>query len=275
VRLFRLGAAVCLGLALTAALIWLPSLVTNGESLKAAARLELENGVRQTIIQLAAVIGAAIGGAVGLRTYYLNRQSAATARLQQGVEDLASGDSIKRVGAILALGRVAKESRDDYWQVMTLLLTHLKRVAPRAPSQPAASIRERDALASLVRTRPAKWESSTEILDLSELDLNGIDLRASKLRRALLRGSALEGAHLGKADLRQATLSPDVSLKNAHMQRADLRGADLRGANLEGADLRRCDLRGVKLSGVRWGEQLDAAGAKGLPPHLQGQVRKR
>lgn len=268
------GLGFCLSLLLIAALTWLPGLITAHEGLTAAERLDLENGVRQSLIQLAAVVGAGIGGAVGLRTYSLNRQSAVTARLQQGVAGLASSDQIKRRGAILALGRVARESKEDHWQVIVLLVAHLKAIAPRTPPQ-ARGTAECEAILSVLQTRRSRWESASQTMDLSELDLSGLDLRGGDLRSAVFRGSDLQGAHLSEADLRCAILSPDVTLVNAHLRYADLRGADLRGAALEGADLRGCDLRDAKTANARWGDQINAAGAKGLPSHLQARIRTR
>jgi hypothetical protein len=253
-----------------AALQWVPHWIVHNDGLPTKDRLALQNDVRQAAVQLLAVLGAAVGGAVAIRTYALNRQTAITARLQQAVEDLESDKVSRRVGGILALERVARDSRRDHWPIIELLAAHLAEVAARGSERAEA---ETAAIARALRRRRHQRESEKDQLRLVNLDLHGVDLRGAHLERAVFSGTDLHGAYLKEAFLARASFTPNVSLEGAFLEGADLRAADLGGAGLVGADLRRADLRGTKLSGADWGGQINAGGAKGLPSHLSPRLK--
>ena len=144
------------------------------------------------------------------------------------------GDLEARVAAVESLKEIARNSPQDYWSVMEILTSHLRRYArvPLAAGQTSTSAKDAklapdfQAILSVLLHRDTQHESRDAVLDLRNTNLGQADLRGIFLRYADLRGASLIGTFLRSANLR------DANLRAARLNQASLRGADLRGAKI-------------------------------------------
>lgn len=226
-----------------------------------ARRLKARHDVRTAGVQLVGALALIAGGALTWRTVWLTREAQITDRLAKAVEQLGEGEKTNvRVGAIYALGRVARDSRADHGAVMALLGEHLRAVhsavgeggrpldlGPRRGVDP-----EVRAVAMVLRARRVRWDPDEPRLNFSGIDfrnapLHGVDLRRADLRRSNFRGAYLSDANLSDARLDEATLWA-TSLQRSKLKRTSLTGANLRYAHAEEACL--C---AANLDEVAWG----------------------
>ncbi len=219
-----------------------------------------------------------------------------TERFSKAVEMLSSGNIHTRLGGIYALERIAKDSDDDYWQVMEVLTAFVREESPWPPKPTDAAVQPLDKAPPVVEGEPDRgaapqpelswWEQRqafratlpplrTDIQavmtvigrrqhryqkgETQRLDLRGTDLRKLKAVEANLTGVDLTRAHLEGASLHEAHLEGAL-LSKAHLEGALLSGAHLKGANLYGAHLKEADLSGAHLEGaVPYGAHLEGA----------------
>jgi hypothetical protein len=211
-----------------------------------------------------------------------------TERFTSAVEHLSDATMDIRLGAVLALERIARDSETDREAVGELLAAFVRRTRPvDGPCRQDLGPDQADVEAAL---RVVATAELVAVPDLSATCLSGADLSAARLRCATLVGTYLQGTtKLVGADLRQADLTgallngtdPDsqdpmaanltgadlagaqlssADLSHTYLVDADLRGADLsdttltgarlRGADLSGAYLARANLDGADLSGA-------------------------
>jgi hypothetical protein len=198
-------------------------------------RLKSRSDIRTAGAQVLGALALLAGGFLTWRTVRLTREGQLTDRFTNAVEHLGSPKTPVRVGAIYALGRVARDSRTDQAAVMALLAEHLRAEVPWPPPLPNAddevveSVRlphpEVRAVALVLRQRPAA-DAKRFPLDLSDIDL----------RSAPLKGAHLEGCSFDHANLAGACLD-DAHLQLTTFGDAVLEGTSLAGAKLDGADL--------------------------------------
>jgi hypothetical protein len=161
----------------------------------------------------------------------VQREGQVTDRYTRAIEQLASSDRTVRIGGILALDRIARESPPDRVNVVNVLGSYLRSVAPWPPPKDAAAItddlplrvRQQDAQTAL--SVICRWISADEDpVEWLTVDLSGTDLRNGNLAKG--------------------------SLWHARFTDANLSGANLRGADLRGADFTRTTLAGADLTGA-------------------------
>ena len=264
------------------------------------ARLALQNGARTSLLQgftaLLLLTGAGAGAAATLTATLrqvratrdqiketakanqdqlaLNERGQLTDRYTNAVDRLGSKELDVRLGGIFALGRIARDSRDDramIYAVLSAFVLGRSPWPPRLPGQyveraPLRSLpellrRAADVQAALTvlahhRANPAPGQQpghdASDPLDLSHADLRRANLTGAQLQGALLYHSRLQRATLLDADLQGAQLIL-ADLEDAALAGAQLQGADLTRANLRDADLRDANLRGADLSEVELG----------------------
>jgi len=111
-----------------------------------------------------------------------------------------------RVGAILALERIAKRSPDVHIQIMEILCAYIrentkeKRERPREDIQLALTVNGR-------RSEKVIAMESDKLIDLRGTHLDHADLREVRLPNAQLTGAQLNEANLYAAQLNGANLS--------------------------------------------------------------------
>ena len=155
-----------------------------------------------------------------------------------------------RVGAILALERIAKRSPDVHIQIMEILCAYIRentkenRERPREDIQTALNVIGR-------RNQIQRTLEGPKTIFLSGSILNGSNMEGMDFSGAIMIGVKLNGANLNRANFKFTNLFmanlADASLMNTSFFNADLRRAtfdravsfktDFRKANLVGANL--------------------------------------
>jgi uncharacterized protein YjbI with pentapeptide repeats len=217
------------------------------------------------------------------RTLQVNREGQITERFTRAIDQLGKVEDGQkqfeiRIGGIYALERIAKESEKDYWPIMEILTTYVRRHAPLGPEQDqegeehaAVERSEEDSgattwgadptevptpnpdiqsIMTVLRRRTRFYKhGEPEPLDLHETNLRGATLRGANLGGADLREASLIGADLEGSVLKQAKLRK-AKLGKAKLLKAALYKVDFREANLYQADLREVNLQEAELQGA-------------------------
>jgi Pentapeptide repeats (8 copies) len=187
------GAVIVVVVALT----FLPRLLAMAEGIEGRERSEEAGRIRTALLAL----GAAIGLYYTARSYELSRRGQITERFAKAIEQLGKGqpDAV-RLGAIYALERIARDSRDDHPQVMEVLTAYVRERARRGDARARALAVDVQAALAVIGRRELAYD--VHLLDLSNTDLRGAKLAQAKLQRTIIEGANLEGVDLGldKAD---------------------------------------------------------------------------
>ncbi|MFG1977048.1 pentapeptide repeat-containing protein [Nonomuraea fuscirosea] len=225
------------------------------------------------------------------RSLETSQEGQITDRYTKAVEQLGSEKIDVRLGALYALGRLAKDSERDRETIGSVLSAYVREHDPKPKAKPSARP-DTDVQAALTvlgtlsgsifeihadeipacpcdlrETRIPQAQLTG--LNLSRANLRGADLQAANLRDANLRDADLTDAVLHAADLTDADLT-DAVLHAADLTDADLTCADgtasmtcvdLTGANLHDANLRDADLTDADLTGASLVD-ADLRGAK-------------
>lgn len=204
---------------------------------------------KKDLFQALGFIMAGVAGVVGIYFTWRNlnetRESAQqnlrltergqiTERFTRAIDQLGEIDNEgdkrleTRLGGIYALGRIAKDSEEDYWPIMEVLTAYVRTHAPWPPKEKKSKTfyefdpeREPDPADPDIRAVLTVLRRRTRYLGKGEEEHERIDLRSTDLRGGNLFDIHLEGAYLQGANL-----------EGANLQGAELRGADLHGANL-------------------------------------------
>ena len=225
----------------------------------------LNNLAQGSALLLGALVAAATLIFTLLRTWINERTTRATEeglitdRINAAVASLGAVKTVKgiedgkeythpnievRVGAILALERIAKRSLDVHIQIMEILCAYIrentkeKRERPREDIQLALTVIGR-------RSEKAITMEPWGLIDLRGTHLDHADLREARLPNAQLTGAQLNGANLYGAELNRAYLIA-AQLNGADLIKAQLNEANLSEAQLNGVEyLTEAELRGV------------------------------
>jgi hypothetical protein len=157
-----------------------------------------------------------------------------------------------RVGAILALERIAKRSPDVHIQIMEILCAYIRENTKEELEKPREDI-QRALTVIGRRSEKAIAMEPNGLIDLRGTHLDHADLRGARLPNAQLRGAQLNGAELMAAQLNEANLS-EAQLNGAYLYNAQLNGADLYLARLNEANLTGAHLNKARLPEARLNE---------------------
>ena len=310
------NAVLVIAALILAAIVWLkvPEQIVNPQRDSAGNVVNLDD--RKLISEYRRTIGQMLFGTAIFVGIYLtwrriratekqvaiSEQGQITDRFTKAIEQLGSEKLELRLGAIFALERIAKDSKDDHWTIMEVLTAYIRERSGAKESRetqdestetgkgddeireenrrkPAADIqatitvigrrvhrkeeKHRLNLMGAYINRADLQEAHLEGANLSEAHLEGADLRGAHLKEANLSEAHLARAHLEEADLRGAHLK-EANLREAHLERADLQGANLREAHLERADLEGANLGIAHLQGANLSEaHLEGADLRG------------
>jgi hypothetical protein len=242
-------------------------------------RLAARHDVRTVGVQLVGALALIVGGALTWRTVWLTREGQITDRMASSVERLGEEQKVSvRVGAIYALGRVARDSRADHPAVMELLAEHMRATHP-AVGDDGKRLEldwrrgvdpEVRAVAMVLRARRVAWDPKEPRLNFSGIDFRNAPLQRVDLRDADLRRSNFRGAFLSDADL-TGTRMNETTLRAASLQRCKLDGAALTGGDLSYAHAERASLRSAALDEVVW----DCTDLRGADLHRSSGVHDK
>ena len=236
-----------------------------------AKKAEEVGRARTAVLAVFAGLLALVGAYYTHRNFGLNRQGQVTERFTRAVDQLGNASYDVRTGAIYALERLARESREDHGPIVEILTAYIRirgEIPPpeiwrkrieQEPEHHRETLRVdlQAALTVLGRRTTASDPSAPWQLDLSGAHLpraslagaalGGANLSHTVLVEARGEGACLSNALLNDARLYSARLS-GANLRGARLKRAHLRSADLSSADLSGADLSNADLSGADLS---------------------------
>jgi hypothetical protein len=254
------------------------------------AQSGLQNNARTTLLQAAGGLLLITAAVAAWWQVQVAREGQITERFTRAVDQLGSDKLEIRVGGILALERVARNSDVDREAITRILETFVRTHAHWSADPPESRephphsaideqlpwLRDRapDIAICLIVLGRRVPSSSDKAAHLPRIDLRHSYLSESRfpaatfqfanLARAEMRKIHLEYSRLAYADLRQVDVRGGflmrADLSHAWLDQADLRGADLRQTNLVGTCLQGADFRGANLSGAR----LDGADLTGV-----------
>jgi uncharacterized protein YjbI with pentapeptide repeats len=276
----RLSVVAAACLLLVACIFWLPRLIVNrdlsaSEQPQGVDLAKVRNDVRTTLLQGFAGVFLLLGAFFTWQQLQVSQQQLRntlqgqrTDTYSRAIEQIGSGNLDVRLGGLTTLGRIARESRQDKFEIARILEAYIRHHSPRRPNNDGTRfvplrLRLPDvelALNTLVGFNPESSDLEEPHLgwitfqpfDLRNTDLRGAQLCDALLSRSNLEGADLSGANLTDADLRSANLR-GASLTRAVLYDADLSNAQLEAADMEGADLRSAHFDSDQpLSGVRF-----------------------
>jgi hypothetical protein len=199
------------------------------------------------------------------RTLQVNREGQITERFTRAIDQLGKVEDGQklfeiRIGGIYALERIARESEEDYWQIMEILTAYVRQNAPLPPGE--GQERTHDAPDEQRAIEGPGGKSETTEISTLDPDIEAIMIILRRRKGYYMRGEPesldLRGTNLAGADL------SGVNLTGASLSGADLTGADLTGASLSGADLIEADLTRAYLDEANLDEaNLDEADLTG------------
>lgn len=262
----------------------------------------LENMYRATIAQ---ILG---GGAVAIGIYFAwgnlitAREGQITERFTRAVDQLGNPAIEIRLGGIYALGRIANESKKDYWSIIEILTAYVRKnssvtsqlsencleIVPismdvqanestknKVSNEKIVSL-DIQAILTVIGRREYSFESIENRIDLRETSLQNINLLKANLSNAILIGSDLSGANLALANFSRAFLSganfSEAKAIQANFKKANLALANLSRVKFINADLSMVFFPGANLSGTDfYGANLK--GAKQLTIAQLSQVK--
>ena len=257
--------------------IWQTIALTLGPEASIPSQIELIKAMAQI------VLGGAIFGTLYLtwrrvnaaeRTIEVAREGQITERFTRAIDQLGSDKVPIRLGGIYALERIARDSAEDHWPVMQVLMDCVPRRQsldkqpvgdPSGRSVPA----DAQAILTVLGRLNTKHAEPGRRLNLRWADLRRADLRNVNFREAILIEADLCGVHLDHANLQGANLAL-ADLRCTILQNANLRDAQLEFADLRGADLTSANLQGAKLNGANFQLgplRLTNEGIQGSTPH--------
>jgi uncharacterized protein YjbI with pentapeptide repeats len=282
-----------------AALRLLPKWQVNGVRDDEKKRIELEINARTSLAQIFGGALLLVGLFLSWNTVELSREGHITDRLTHAVDQLGSvrpdgqPNLEVRIGGILALERIGRDSQRDSWTVVEILSAYVRNNSPwkEGDEEPPVGFRPRvdiQAAVTAIGRRPwEKSESERQVVDLSKTDLRAADLTGANLARANLSSSHFCRANLTSACLDDADLSyanfqtarldyasirirEQASLMKAEFYGSDLGDADLRGSQFFESSFRNANMHRSHLEGTSTSWEVDFGGAVIIGAHVEG-----
>jgi uncharacterized protein YjbI with pentapeptide repeats len=265
----------------------------------ATQQATLENLYRATIVQILGGSAVAIGIYFAWGNLITAREGQITERFTRAVDQLGNPGMEIRLGGIYALGRIANESKKDYWPIMEILTAYVRKnsnvkdensleIVPISMDvQANESIKNKvlneknvsldiQAILTVIGRREHSFESLENRIDLRETNLQHTNLLRANFSNAIIVGADLSGANLALANLSRAFLSgsnfSEAKAIQANFKKANLALANLSRVKFINADLSMVFFPGANLSGTDfYGANLQ--GAKQLTIDQLSQVK--
>lgn len=209
------------------------------------ALAELENKFRATLAQIFGGIAILYGLYLTGRRISINEKRAdiaengqITERFTRAIDQLGSDKLEVRTGGIYSLGRIANESYEDYWPIMEILTSYIRKNSPLDLEKfdEELPIDIHACITILRRRRDYPFNDETYFFNLENTYLKKADLTYSNLYFTNLSGANLSGANFSYAKLRMVIFM-GTNLTGAKFWGTDLSGASFFDSNLNLADL--------------------------------------
>jgi uncharacterized protein YjbI with pentapeptide repeats len=253
---------------------------------------DAENSYRATLAQIFGGIAVLIGLYFAWQRNNITQEGQITERFTRAVDQLGAIDkdgnpAIEiRLGGIYALERIANESETDYWPIMEVLTTYVRKNSPgdtfeieidynsmdikkfkNRKSELSEITLDIQAILTVIGRRKYTYSSEIEYINLSETNLSRsnlidahleeADLRLTNLKEAKLHYTNLDGANLEGASLQGASLTEtnlhESNLKRVAFQHCTIWEAVLKNADLQGAHLKNAYIYGANCEGANFG----------------------
>jgi len=179
-----------------------------------------------------------------------NQQVAISNQVAKGFEQLASKETVMRLGGIYGLEGVMNTS-EQYHQPVLEALCAFVRDSTRTETGDGPPATDIQAALTVLERRAAVGKGVVDLTGarIQKADLSNTDLTKALLSDVLLNDANLDNAKLSGAMLLKVNMS-GASLENTNLSHGFLQNANLGGADLNGANLARANLIGANLSGV-------------------------
>ncbi len=265
-------------------LLWYPQLqvskfgITNPKDLA-----EAENSYRATLAQIFGGFALLLGLYFTWGNLVTAKEGQITERFTRAIEQFGNEKMEIRLGGIYALGRIAKESKKDYWPIVKILTAYVREKSPLV-IEPCDDTKIPTEVQIILEVLSDHERPDTDVIYLENVNLNGSYLiNHANLKFANLRGSSLKRAKLAwanfeSADLEEANLE-GASIWSSNLQYANLIGANLEKTHLEGSNLKfarlvRANFKRASLTGANLKEttckEADFTGANLQDADLTG-----
>lgn len=227
-------------------IIWVPKWQTSVNIASLEKRIEIENSVRQTIIQALGGLFFLVTAGLTMKNIKLTEDKNISDRFNKALEMIADERIEVRIGGIYSLERIAKNSRTDHSVIMEVLTAFLRERTTKEDYRKLDKIPTEDVQSALDVISRRLSKNDQKELNLAHADLEGAflynaDLKGAffyqtNLRRATLNQANLQHAIFIKTDLQEAFLI-EADLRNAYLEESDLTGANMTGVNILGANI--------------------------------------
>jgi uncharacterized protein YjbI with pentapeptide repeats len=235
---------------------WVPPRLAPGPPSRARS-IELQS-IRAALLQALgglALLGGLYYTARNLRS---SREAQITDRYSRAISQLGDENQSIRIGAILALERISRDSPIDYLPVLHLLVSYLREHASlRSTSYEGLPADLQAVIAVLARRSHIRLEDLR--LDLSHLRLPNADFVFGNMSHVDFTHSEMPRSFFREANLKEAiffgTSVPSstfvmADMREAFLPQADLSGCFFRGARLDEANFTEANLTQAHLDAV-------------------------
>ncbi|MCC4770332.1 hypothetical protein FXV91_09045 [Methanosarcina sp. DH2] len=227
----------------------------------ATEKANLINQYRTTSIQFIATLAQILGGtAVGIGIYFawknitVAQEGQITERFTRAVNQLGANDQSGnpaieiRIGGIYALGRILDKSDSDYWPILEILTTYVRK---------NSSVESKNTKVEDIKNQKELSEDIKAILDVirrrkysapekepSKLYTEQVILKDYKLIKTSLKGAKVQPVDLIELALsrKQKSFFRDREPGNLNLEKSYLRGANFTGGYFKRAHFNETDL---------------------------------
>lgn len=250
--------------------------------------IAMENTYRLTISQIIAGAVVLLGIYFSLKnlensqkSLTLAQEGQITDRFTKAINQLGDENTDINIGGIYALQRISNESEKDYWPIMEVLTSYVRRKVPiNLSSSSKGSVTDFgtgdkynrpgydiQAIMNVISDRNPKIENKrNQIIHLEATFLQGvvldhaflesasliqIDFAFSSFRDALLDSSSLAYSNLTHANFENASLR-NADLRFVNASYSNLNNIHLENANLSSADLRATNFKKIYVAGAKF-----------------------